>query len=120
MSNLTSHAERELKLAGMFDKDSDYGGALGKAVLEIVKTFSKQDFSGAAASIGIQLLEKLLRFENLTPITNNPDEWVDVSKESGSPMWQCKRNSAIFSTDGGKTHYHLDNCDKKIKSKNTK
>jgi len=114
MSNLVSHAERELKLAGMFDKDSDYGGALGKAVLRTVKSFSKEHFSGMSAGICIQLLEKLLRFENLTPITDDPKDWIDRTEESGCPIWQSKRNSELFSTDGGKTYYSIGDEKRKI------
>ena len=42
MSDLTDHARNELKLAGLFDKDSDYDGMLGDSVMELVKVFSKQ------------------------------------------------------------------------------
>ena len=102
-SNLVLHAERELKLAGMFDKDADYSGALAPTIVRVVKVFSKQEYSGAAASIAISILGKLLRFQTLTPITSNPDEWVDV----GNSMWQNKRNPAMFSKDGGKTWYQV-------------
>jgi len=107
MSNLVDYAESELKLAGLFDKDSDYNGALGDAALEIVKVFSKQGHSGASAAIVTSIVEKLLRYEPLTPLTYAPDEWIDVSKESGTPMWQNKRKSTTFSTDGGETHYDV-------------
>ena len=102
-SNLVLHAERELKLAGMFDKDADYDGELAPAILEVVKTFSKYGHSGMSASIAISVLEKLLRFQTLTPITSNSDEWMEV----GTSMWQNKRNPAIFSKDGGKTWYDV-------------
>ena len=35
MTNLTDFAERELRLAGLFSKDSDYEGMLGDAVLAL-------------------------------------------------------------------------------------
>jgi len=108
MSYLVEYAESELKLAGLFDKDSDYNGALGDAALEIVKVFSKQGHSGGSAAIVISLIDKLLNYEPLTPLTYEPDEWNDVSEMSGSPMWQNKRKSTTFSVDGGKTHYDLD------------
>ena len=107
MSNLIEHAKRELKLAGMFDKDADYNGALAPEILEVVKVFSESEHSGASAAITIGILEKLLRFENLTPITNNPEEWEKVSEINQEEMWQNKRNPAIFSKDAGKTWYNL-------------
>jgi hypothetical protein len=113
-SNLYQHAKHELQLAGMFDKDSDYNGMLGEAALEVVKIFAKQGHSGGSAAITIGMLEKLLRFETLTPITDNPGDWVNVVEHYGADkgfdtsLWQCKRNPALFSTDGGKTYYHVD------------
>jgi hypothetical protein len=106
---LVDYAESELKRAGLFDKDSDYNGMLGEAALEIIKVFSMQGHSGFSASIVTQLVEKLLRYEPLTPLTYEPDEWTDVSEMSGSPMWQNNRKPTTFSRDGGKTHYDLDN-----------
>lgn len=108
MSNLVAYAETELERAGLFDKDSDYNGMLGDAALELVKVFAKQGHSGMSASIVTSLVEKLMRYEPLTPLTYEPDEWNDVSEASGTPMWQNKRKSTTFSVDGGKTHYDLD------------
>jgi len=112
--NLYQHALRELKLAGLFDSDADYGGMMGKAVMDMVEAFCKQGHSGGSASIVLQIMPKLLKFENLTPITSSPDDWMNVCEYYGTDkgfkedMWQCKRNPALFSTDGGKTYYHLD------------
>lgn len=108
MSQLTQYAKDELTRAGLFGKDSDYGGMLGTAALEIIEVFAKQGHSGLSASMVTQLVEKLMRFQPLTPLTYAPDEWNDVSAESGTPMWQNRRKSTTFSTDGGKTHYDLD------------
>jgi hypothetical protein len=110
-SNLYQHALRELTLAGV-EKDI-YGKMLPDAILEIVKTFAKQGHSGMSAAYSLQLLDKLLRFENLTPITDNSEDWSDVSEMcDGTTMYQCKRNPALFSTDGGKTYYHVDERNK--------
>lgn len=107
-SNLYLHAQKELNLAGLFGEESDYGGELGKAIMRIVEVFSEQDFSGASADMAIQILNKLLKFKTLTPITSDPNEWIDRTEESGKPMWQSMRDPAIFSTDGGKTWYNID------------
>lgn len=111
-SGLYQHALTELKLSGLTEKDSDYEGMLAEAVLEIVKIFAKQGHSGFSAGMTIEVLEKLLRYENLTPITDDPEEWMDVAEmcaDRGSGVWQCKRNPSLFSTDGGKTYYNVDN-----------
>ena len=56
-----------------------------------------------SAEIVTQLVEKLVRYQPLTPLTYEPDEWNEV----GDGMWQNKRKSSTFSDDGGKTHYDL-------------
>jgi hypothetical protein len=104
-SNLYQHAKRELELAGV-EKDI-YGQMLPNAILEIVRTFAKQGHSGMSAAYSLHLLDKLLRYEHLTPITDNPEDWMNVS-EYLPGTWQCRRNPALFSADGGKTYYHVD------------
>ena len=61
----------------------------------------------------LSLFDKLVRWQNLTPLTNNPDEWCDISKESGEPLWQSKRCSSCFSYDNLKTYYdNEEECNK--------
>lgn len=105
--NLVDHAERELKLAGLLEADSDYNGALGKAVLELIELFSKQGHSGFSATLVRELFNRCSNFENLTPITSNEEEWEDMSNYGGDPLWQSKRNPTYFSKDKGKTWYNL-------------
>lgn len=100
VSNLIEHAERELRLAGFADGDSDYDGMLYDAVMALVKVFSEQGHSGMSASITLQLFDRVAQYKTLGSITNNPDEWVEVAEK----LWQNKRDSECFSTDGGKTY----------------
>ena len=114
MSNLTSHAETELRRAGLFSKDSDYEGMLGKAVLELMKVFAKQGHSGFSAHLTLDLFKRLGSYQTLTPITNDPTEWMNVSDVSGNqPTFQSNRNPSVFSSDGGKTYYLLDEVEKR-------
>lgn len=112
--SLVEHARRELQIAGLFDKDSDYGGMLGDAVMKMVELFAEEGHSGASAAMTIAILEKLLRFKPLTPLTNDPDEWMDVGETMGRETWQSRRNPEAFSNDGGVTYYLLDDHEKKI------
>jgi len=112
--NLIQHANHELKLAGLFDKDADYNGMIAKATMELIEKFSEQGHSGFSALWVRDVFHRLSNFETLTPITSDPNEWTDVSKScGGDEMWQNKRNPAVFSKDGGKTWYNVD--DKIIK-----
>lgn len=103
MSNLVRHAERELRLAGFFDADADYGGMLGKAVLKLIEDFAAQNHSGGSAFMARHLFAELSDFKALTPLTDRPDEWVEV----GEDVWQNARQFDAFSDDGGKTYHVL-------------
>lgn len=106
-SNLVAHAIRELKIAGIGEEDSDYGGAISKCVLDLITLFASQRHSGGSAELVRQIFAQLSDFEVLTPITDDPEEWESVSKEFNEPMWQNKRGTAYFSKDGGKTWMHV-------------
>lgn len=115
-SNLVAHAEYELKKAGFFDKNSDYNGVIGKAVVELMKTFSKQGHSGFSAPLVLELFKKVASWDVLSPISSDIGEWTNVTEmgDSDSPLWQNKRNPAYFSNDGGKTWWNVDEKSAKI------
>ena len=105
-SNLVKHVKNELRLIG-YDVENpdtdDLNGMMSSHIIEIAEIFSKQGHSGASGEYAIQVLEQVLRFKNLTPLTTDPAEWVEVGPE----MWQNKRSSDAFSDDGGKTYKRL-------------
>ena len=97
------HARRELEIIG---EDPD----VIEWYLDVVRTFHKFGHSGGSAMATIPVVVLLLSMQNLSPITDYPDDWYH--HEAGDygvaeDIWQCKRNSACFSTDGGKTYYEL-------------
>jgi hypothetical protein len=112
MSKLVEHAERELKLAGLFDPDSDYAGMLAESVLELVRTHSHQGHSGMSHAMTLQIFNKVVNFEALTPLTNNPEEWQLQEFGPTTHCWQNKRQSSCFSYDGGKTYSDINDKEK--------
>ena len=114
---LVDHGKEELERAGLFDKDSDYDGMLGEAVLELLQTFSKQGHSGFSAQLTMELFNKLVKYETLTEITDDPEEWMAVSEDMalGEGVWQSRRNPALFSNDGGKNYYSIDDDKRELK-----
>ena len=100
MSNMTTHAERELDIIGMKDEEG-MNGMMRKHILHMIEEFAAEGHSGFSASYAIQCLEKLLRFEPLSPLMGTDDEWVEVSEYNGSPMWQNKRCSRVFKDETG-------------------
>ena len=101
MSNLETFAEREMRDAGLFDKDSDYDGALATSVMELVRVFSAQGHSGASAGRTLAIFAKVAAFEPLGPLTGGDDEWVDQAEQNRRPLWQNRRCSHVFKTAEG-------------------
>lgn len=104
MSNLVEHAKLELQRAGQTDEDP----AFAQAIIAAVAAFASYGHSGSSAAVGTAMLAKLLRFEPLTMLTGDPDEWADHGVHDGVPVWQNKRWGAAFSNDRGKTYYLVD------------
>ena len=104
MSNMITHAERELDIIGMKDNE-DMDGMMRKHILHMINEFALEGHSGSSASYTIECLEKLLRFEPLSPLMGTDDEWTDVAEYNGSPMWhpmwQNNRCSRIFKDESG-------------------
>ena len=96
MGQLVNYAERELRLAGLFDEDSDYGSMLGEAVMELVKVFADQNHSGLSATLVLNIFNKVARCKPLTPLTGEPEEWNEIAKG----FFQNKRCSTVFKRDG--------------------
>jgi hypothetical protein len=114
MSKMMEHAKREMELAGLYAEDSDYGGMIPEAVLALVKAHSEHGHSGGSHELVMRIFNKVANFQAMTPLTSNPEEWMDRTKESGgNPTWQNLRQSSTFSQDGGKTWYDIYDPEKK-------
>lgn len=95
-SPLIVHAERELRIAGLFDQDADYGGMIGEAVIEMVRVFTKQGHSGFSAHICIDVFSRVAAFQPLGALTGADDEWHEI--EEG--RYQNLRCSRVFKENG--------------------
>jgi hypothetical protein len=62
--------------------------------------------SGGSAHFAALYLDKLLRYQPLSELTDDPGEWIDRHADgtTPTPLWQSKRNPETFSNDGGKTY----------------
>lgn len=102
-SNIARHAWDELNRAGAFTAEGDfYGGMTGRAVMDLVDVFVEQGHSGMSGSLVADAFHSLVMFKPLGPLTDDPDEWMEVA----DGLWQSRRQSQAFSKDGGKT-YHV-------------
>ena len=108
MSRLIEHAEREMRLAGLYGKDSDYGGLIPKAVMALVTAHADQGHSGGSHQIVMEIFNLVANYKTLTPVTDDPAEWIGGRGSPGESMFQSNRDPSLFSTDGGKTYYSVD------------
>lgn len=100
-SPLVDHARRELALIGEDQWITD-------GLCKVVQTFADMSHSGFSAAHCANVLDKLLRYQPLSPLTDDPDEWQDQSEISGTPLWQNRRDSRAMSTDDGRTYTLVD------------
>lgn len=119
MSNLINHARLELELCGQFEEDP----AFAVSVLAAVSAFAAYPgHSGGSSAVGIGMLHELLQFKNLSPLTNNPAEWIRHTPDMWDGehhVWQNTRNGSAFSEDGGLTYTLIDQ-DKKVEPYRTR
>lgn len=114
-SNFVRHARRELELLG---EDED----VIKWFCSVMRAWASFGHSGGSHYACLSYMEPLLCFQNLTPLSSDPEEWVLHEEDvSGHPeLYQSKRNPAAMSTDGLATYYLVDEdprVDRKLMSR---
>ena len=99
MSNLLSHAKRELAAIG-YNLDQTEEGPnkwITESLLELLGVFAAQGHSGFSASYCISTFSKLANHEPLCPLTGTDEEWNAI----GDGSYQNNRCSHVFKgTDG--------------------
>lgn len=99
MTALGDHAIYELGYQGITGTDYDN-------IVNIVGTFANYTDPEERAAIQ-QKVALLLGFKPLTPLTNEPAQWVERSSVLGGLQeWQSKRDPDAWSHDGGLTYYY--------------
>lgn len=102
-SGLVAHARRELELLG------EEEGAI-EWYCKVIQAFADFGHSGGSAAATIPVLYDLLRYQNLTPLTDTPEDWIEVA----DGMWQNRRCSRAFSENGGRSYYLVDEEPRKM------
>lgn len=95
---LVEYAKSELARIGR-DEDG-MQDMISKNILSIVEMFSEQGHSGFSAGYALSVLDRLLRFKPLTPLTGEDDEWNEISHGTQ----QNKRCSSVFRNADGTAH----------------
>jgi len=99
MSELINFAKSELDIIGMKEDDLEISNrAMREHILRMVEVFSDEGHSGFSASYAAAILEKLLRFQPISPLTGEDSEWNLISEKE--KLYQNKRCSHVFKSNG--------------------
>ena len=96
MSNLVEHAKREFEILG-WPGDDEMQKLICDHVIELLECFSGHGHSGSSAPYALSLFNKLVKFDPISPLTGEDDEWNDI----GDDTWQNRRNGTVFKTSAG-------------------
>ena len=96
MNLLKTHAENELNIIGLTESEDEMNSSMRKHILHMVDEFSKEEHSGFSARYAISCLEKILKFEPLSPLTGDNSEWIEVS----NGLYQNIRCCRVFKENG--------------------
>jgi len=79
-SNLVRHAQKEFEVLGWpgDDEDDDMQKMICDNLVELLGTLASQGHSVMSAPYVINLFSKLAKYEVISPLTGEDDEWTDV------------------------------------------
>ena len=102
--SLVAQLEHELSLLSDGEPRRDAGDDEQAHPCDGEKLFANEGHSGFSAAYASGILEKLLRYEPITPLTGADDEWNDVSHMGPNPLWQNRRCSRVFKEADGRAY----------------
>lgn len=108
MNELIEHAKAELRIIRL---END---PIGNKTIELLEILSQQEHTPGTAMKTLFLFDKLAKWQALTPLTSNKNEWEEITTVSMErQLWQSKRNPRFFSRDNGKHWYKEEKGEKK-------
>lgn len=124
--NLKSHVEQELNTLLQYEQERRksctieelekeaeiFEGCtpqeyINRIILKIIKPFYDSDLSESSIDYLLDVVCRLVKFQNLSPLTLADDEFVKVADDNGEDLYQNIRNCLVFKTKS-KGIYHLD------------
>lgn len=101
--SILDFTKNELDLIGMTEDSGEMNADMRKHILHMVDEFSKEGHSGFSASYAIGILQKVLNFEPLSPLTGEDDEWC--KHDYGNEItYQNIRCSHVFKDSDGQAY----------------
>lgn len=105
-SNLRAHADRELRNVGYNPDSSDFiESRVYKDVMSLIDALARLKLSGGIAPTVLRIFEKLAKYDLLSPLTGEDDEWLPIEEGTLSygptigkvgMLYQNKRASHVF------------------------
>ena len=104
-SNMERWAEEEIRIAcererrnGTPEGEWDYGVACYESALKAFKSLMEDEHTGFSIAITLDILNKLVKGQALTPIEDTDDVWNKCGRayEKDYITYQCKRMSSLF------------------------
>lgn len=99
------HAKRELDIIGLTEDSTDEMNVMMRNhLLHMCRQFAEEGHSGFSAAYAAKCLDKLFRYEPLSPLLGDDSEWNDVSDMAGpggGKLYQNNRCSRVFKDDEG-------------------
>lgn len=91
------------------DPQSDPDSHFTENLLAMIAIWIQAGHSGGSAPMAVSMMERILSFKTLTPLTNNPDEWYEHGAPDNTPagFYQNKRRGEAFTTDPQLRTYYL-------------
>jgi hypothetical protein len=105
---MSEFAKKEMDIIGLTDED-EMNGAMRKHILHMVKEFADEGHSGFSAPYALSILQKVLAYKPLSPLTGEDSEWNDMSDYGrGDNMYQNNRYSCVFKEGKDGEAYDID------------
>ena len=92
--NITKYAKQEL--ARIEHDEEGMQERMNRCILEIIEMFGEQGHSNLSANYAIEILNRLLRYLPITPLTGDEEEWEEIVPGK----FQNKRCSRVFKENG--------------------
>lgn len=105
-SNLLHHAITEWARA--FPQKDEMQDMVGESVFDVCSIFSLEGHSGFSAAYTTDLIERVLRYQVLSPLTGADDEWLCYAEEDGTEFFQNRRDSRVFKNGRNGAAYMID------------
>ena len=102
---LLDFANSELDLIGLTkDNPDEMNRAMRTHIIHMMEQFCDEGHSGFSAAYAVNILTKLMKYEPLSPLTGEDDEWVNVHDD----MYQNRRYSKLFKEGKDGVAYNIE------------